>query len=79
MAPEELPQALRRTQRELADVLPRARPYYSLERAYVEARYNRGYKITKTQLDYLAERVRKLQRLTKQICEARIESYLPTR
>jgi len=47
-----------------------------LKRAYVEARYNPGYKITKGQLEYLAERVRKLQRLTKKICQARIESYL---
>ena len=47
-----------------------------LRRAYVEARYNPGYKITKEQLEYLAQRVRKLQDLTKKICEARIESYL---
>jgi HEPN domain-containing protein/predicted nucleotidyltransferase len=47
-----------------------------LKRAYVEARYNPGYKITKEQLEYLAQRVRKLQDLTKKICEARIESYL---
>jgi HEPN domain-containing protein/predicted nucleotidyltransferase len=47
-----------------------------LKRAYVEARYNPGYKITRAQLEYLAERVKKLQRLTKKICEARIESYL---
>jgi len=46
-----------------------------LKRAYVEARYNPGYKITKAQLDYLGERVKKLQRLTKKICQARIESY----
>ena len=32
--------------------------------------------ITKEQLEYLAQRVRKLQDLTKKICEARIESYL---
>jgi predicted nucleotidyltransferase/HEPN domain-containing protein len=31
-----------------------------LRRAYVEARYNPGYKITKEQLEYLAQRVRKL-------------------
>ena len=47
-----------------------------LKRAYVEARYNPGYKITKEQLEYLAQRVQKLQDLTKKICEARIESYL---
>jgi len=46
-----------------------------LRRAYVEARYNPGYRITKGQLEYLAERVKKLQRLTKRICQARIESY----
>ena len=46
-----------------------------LRRAYIEARYNSGYKITKAQLEYLAQRVRKLQRLTKKICEAKIESY----
>jgi predicted nucleotidyltransferase/HEPN domain-containing protein len=46
-----------------------------LNRAYVEARYNPRYRITKGQLEYLAERVRKLQRLTKRICQTRIESY----
>jgi predicted nucleotidyltransferase/HEPN domain-containing protein len=47
-----------------------------LNRAYVEARYNPRYKISKAQLEYLAERVRKLQRLTKRICQARIESHV---
>jgi HEPN domain-containing protein len=47
-----------------------------LRRAYVEARYNPGYQITKEQLDYLAQRVKKLEDLAKKICEARIESYL---
>jgi hypothetical protein len=47
-----------------------------LRRAYVEARYNPGYQITKEQLEYLAQRVQKLQDLTKKICEARIEAYL---
>jgi len=62
-------------------VFPQATPeekecFELLRRAYVEARYNPGYKITKAQLEYLAQRVRKLQRLTKKICEAKIESYL---
>jgi HEPN domain-containing protein len=47
-----------------------------LKRAYIEARYSSAYQITREQLEYLAERVRKLQDLTKKICEARIESYL---
>ncbi len=61
-------------------VFPRATPeqkecFELLRRAYVDARYNPGYQITKAQLEYLAQRVRKLQRLTKKICEAKIESY----
>ena len=64
-------------------VFPQATPeqrecFDLLRRVYVEARYNPGYKITKAQLEYLAQRVRKLQRLTKKICEAKIESYLST-
>jgi len=47
-----------------------------LKRAYIEARYSSAYQITRAQLEYLARRVRKLQRLTKKICQARIESYL---
>jgi predicted nucleotidyltransferase/HEPN domain-containing protein len=62
-------------------IFPQATPeqkecFELLRRAYVEARYNPGYKITKAQLEYLAGQVRKLQRLTKRICEAKIESYL---
>ena len=62
-------------------VFPQATPqqkecFELLRRAYVEARYNPGYKITKSQLEYLAERVKKLQRLTKKVCEARVEWYL---
>ncbi len=62
-------------------VFPQATPeqkecFELLRRAYVEARYNPGYKITKAQLEYLAGRVRRLQRLTKTICEAKIEFYL---
>lgn len=47
-----------------------------LKRAYIEARYSFAYAITKAQLEYLGQRVKELQRLTKEICEARIASYL---
>jgi hypothetical protein len=47
-----------------------------LNRAYVEARYDRGYKITKDELEYLAKRVKLLQKLTKTICRAKIESFV---
>ena len=39
-----------------------------LERAYIEARYSKEYKITKEQLIFLIERVQKLQNLTERIC-----------
>jgi len=47
-----------------------------LNRAYVEARYDPDYKITKKQLEYLAKRVKLLQRLTKKICKEKIESFV---
>ncbi len=47
-----------------------------LKRAYIEARYSPAYQITKAQLEYLGARVKELQRLAKEICAARIESYL---
>ncbi len=46
-----------------------------LQKAYIDARYNRNYKITKKELEYLAERVKKLQRVTKEVCKEKIESY----
>ena len=50
-------------------------PVELLKKAYIEARYKPKYKITRKELEYLAERVKKLQRLTKAICKERIESY----
>lgn len=47
-----------------------------LDRAYIDARYKKGYQITKEQLEYLAGRIRKLQELTEKICSKRIESYV---
>ena len=39
-----------------------------LKNAYVDARHNKDYSITKDQLMYLIERVEKLQQLTKEMC-----------
>jgi hypothetical protein len=39
-----------------------------LERAYIEARYNKEYKISREQLNFLIEGVQKLQNLTERIC-----------
>jgi len=46
-----------------------------LKKAYIDARYKASYRITKKQLEYLAERVKILQRLTKRICREKIESF----
>ncbi len=43
-----------------------------LEQAYIEARYNKDYKITKEQLLYLIDRVKKLKTVTEKICLERI-------
>ncbi|HJD66903.1 MAG TPA: HEPN domain-containing protein [Rickettsia endosymbiont of Bembidion lapponicum] len=43
-----------------------------LEKAYVDARYDKNYKITKEQLLYLIERIEKLKEITERICIARI-------
>jgi len=45
-----------------------------LKKAYVDARYKKSYKITKEDLEWLAERVKKLQALTEEVCKKRIES-----
>ncbi|MFC1677386.1 HEPN domain-containing protein [Planctomycetota bacterium] len=47
-----------------------------LKKAYIDARYKKEYKITKKQLEYLAKRVKLLQRLTKKICKQKIESFI---
>lgn len=65
---------------EFGKVFPRAtvqeRQRFSLlKRAYVEARYNIDYKISKEDLEYLSERVQLLRDLTEQICKRKIESF----
>ena len=47
-----------------------------LKKAYIDARYKKDYKITKKQLEYLAKRVKLLQRLTKKICKEKIDSFV---
>ena len=46
-----------------------------LNYAYIGARYDMNYQITKKQLEYLAKEVDKLLKLTKEICEEKINSY----
>jgi HEPN domain-containing protein len=46
-----------------------------LKRAYTGACYERGYRVEKEDLDYLADRVRRLQEAVKPLCEQRIAKY----
>ncbi len=48
-----------------------------LNAAYVQGRYNGAFRVTRSQLDELATRVRRLQKATKRICQERIKSYAP--
>jgi len=66
---------------EFAGVFPREtadqrKAYTLLRKAYIDARYKKSYKITKKQLEYLAKRVKLLQRLTKKLCKEKIESFV---
>ncbi|MEY4463977.1 MAG: hypothetical protein RLZZ81_948 [Pseudomonadota bacterium] len=62
---------------ELWEVFPKATAeqkecFELLEKAYVDARYDKNYKITEEQLLYLIERIEKLKEITEKICTARI-------
>ncbi|HEX9828558.1 MAG TPA: HEPN domain-containing protein [Flavobacteriaceae bacterium] len=54
--------------------LPEQKKCFKLLRAaYIEARYNKDYIISKTQLEYLIERVEKLKMVTERICLSEIK------
>jgi len=56
------------------DTLERRKCFKLLKTAYVEARYNKHYSITKEQLEYLIERVERLKEITEKICLDQIKS-----
>lgn len=66
---------------EFGKVFPRAtveerRRFTLLRKAYIEARYNMDYNISKADLEYLSERVQLLKKLTEQICKEKIASIV---
>jgi HEPN domain-containing protein/predicted nucleotidyltransferase len=66
--------------RKLLEVFPKGtederRRFELLRKAYVDARYDENYSITREDLEWLAERVSILQELTEKICKERIESF----
>jgi len=66
---------------ELKGILPRKTDeqkelFELLDYAYIGARYDRSYKITKEQLEQLAPCVKKLHGVTEKICKEKIESFI---
>jgi predicted nucleotidyltransferase/HEPN domain-containing protein len=64
----------------LPTVFPRGtdeeiRLFNLLKSAYIEARYDENYSITREELEWLAKRVSKLQKLTASICKKKIKSF----
>lgn len=62
---------------EFKRVFPRATPaqrqcFKLLRAAYIGARYDKNYRITRAQLEYLAKRVRKLRAITRRVCKGKI-------
>jgi len=65
---------------ELTGLIPREsesqkKLFELLDYAYIGARYDREYKITKQQLEQLAPCVKKLHEVTERICKEKIESF----
>jgi uncharacterized protein len=46
-----------------------------LKKAYIESRYALDYKVTREDLEYLSERVKRLRDLTELACKEKIESF----
>jgi HEPN domain-containing protein/predicted nucleotidyltransferase len=64
----------------LKDIFPRntkenRRRFELLKKAYIEARYSKQYSITREELQWLAERVEKLQEVAERICQEKIASF----
>ncbi len=52
------------------------RMFKLLVKAYVDARYKPSNRISKKELEYLGERVKKLHGLVKRLCKKKIEDYM---
>ncbi len=64
---------------DLRDMLPRATPeeerlYDLLRRAYIDARYDKSYRITEEELAILGERVRAVAKVVERVCREKIAS-----
>lgn len=72
--------SVKRHSEELAQVFPRnnaeeKRLFELLKAAYIEARYNPNFLVTKADIDALLPKVELLRDITQRICEAKINEY----
>lgn len=72
--------ATRKYSPELCEIFPRKtkeekRLFDLLRLAYVEARYNKKFVVTKEDVDALFPKVEKLREITERVCKSRIEAY----
>ena len=77
---EELAAMVKGFDRELSVVFPSDTPEASdcfglLCSAYIDARYNKDYKITREQLEYLLSRIEYLKKVTYRVCKEKLASY----
>ena len=75
-----LSSSVRRYADDLGTVFPQNTPeekrlFVLLKAAYVEARYNPYFVVTKEDIDALIPKVELLRDITKRICEAKIKEY----
>ena len=71
---------VKRFDRELSAVFPLDTPeandcFSLLCSAYIDARYNKDYKITREQLEYLLSRIEYLKKITYRVCNEKLASY----
>ena len=72
--------SVRRYSPDIPKVFPRdteeeKRLFKLVKAAYVEARYNPGFIVTKEDIDALILKAEALQKVTQQICEQKIKEY----
>ncbi|MEW6620752.1 MAG: HEPN domain-containing protein [bacterium] len=77
---EKLTKRIEKIDEDFCKIFPRKegeekRLFELLKKAYVDARYSKNYKITKQELEYLAERVKKLRRLSLKKCREKFKQF----
>ncbi|MEW6609073.1 MAG: HEPN domain-containing protein [bacterium] len=77
---EKLTERMEKIDTDFAEIFPREKGkekhlFELLKEAYIGARYKKSYKITKRELEYLEERVKKLRRLALRKCREKFKQF----